>query len=157
MRDLSSAPVSRAIFATVCCGIKLQICRKMLNLERVGLICCFFIPGLWQGYTVEPTLFLPKPWDGCVSETQTEAEHGQQAARITGMTNGVIGAGINQAMILGDGDIHGEKAPQMKDRIPAQGRPQHKQAAAKCKNQLRLRQLILVSIMLHPQYFMFPK
>jgi len=30
----------------------------MLNLERVGLICCFFIPALWQGYTVEPTLFM---------------------------------------------------------------------------------------------------
>jgi hypothetical protein len=35
----------------------------MLNLERVGLMGCFFIPALWQGYTVEPTLFLSKPKD----------------------------------------------------------------------------------------------
>ncbi len=68
MRDLSSAPVSRASFETVCCGMRLQIWRKMLNLERVGLICCFFTPALWQGYTVEPTLFLSKQWDGCEIE-----------------------------------------------------------------------------------------
>src|SRR5712672_271915 len=59
------APRMLASSETVRCGMILQICRKMLNLERVGLICCFFIPALWQGYTVEPTLFLSKPWDGC--------------------------------------------------------------------------------------------
>jgi len=37
----------------------------MLNLECVGWIGCFFIPALWQGYTVEPTLFLSKPGDAC--------------------------------------------------------------------------------------------
>jgi hypothetical protein len=57
LRDLSTAPVARAIFETKCCGMRLQTCRKMLNWERVGLIGCFFIPALWQGYTVEPTLF----------------------------------------------------------------------------------------------------
>src|SRR5579883_1377134 len=64
-RDLSSAPVLRAIFETACCGIRLQIWRRTLNLDRVGLIACFFIPALWQGYTVEPTLFLSALWDGC--------------------------------------------------------------------------------------------
>jgi hypothetical protein len=39
----------------------------MLNWERVGLIACFFIPALWQGYTVEPTLFFSKPGDACGS------------------------------------------------------------------------------------------
>jgi hypothetical protein len=29
--------------------MKLQIWRKMLNLERVGLVLCFVIPALWQG------------------------------------------------------------------------------------------------------------
>jgi hypothetical protein len=29
----------------------------MFNCERVGLIFCFFIPALWQGNTVNPTLF----------------------------------------------------------------------------------------------------
>jgi len=66
VRDLSAAPVARAICETVCGGMKLQIWRKMLNLERVGLIrLCFFIPALWQGYTVKPTHF-SKLWDGCV-------------------------------------------------------------------------------------------
>jgi hypothetical protein len=38
--------------------MKLQIWRRMLNLERVALmLSCFFIPALWQSYTVEPTLF----------------------------------------------------------------------------------------------------
>jgi hypothetical protein len=41
----------------------------MLNLERVGLIGCFFIPALWQGYTVEPTLFLSKLGDACENKT----------------------------------------------------------------------------------------
>ena len=44
-------------------GMRLQTCRRMLNAERVGLIGCFFIPALWQGYTVEPTLFSSKPKD----------------------------------------------------------------------------------------------
>jgi hypothetical protein len=35
-------------------------------------LICFFIPALWQGYTVEPTLFylfLKKPWDACELES----------------------------------------------------------------------------------------
>ena len=37
----------------------------MLNLDRVGLIVFFFIPALWQGQNIEPTLFLSKLRDGC--------------------------------------------------------------------------------------------
>src|SRR5579883_693327 len=74
-RDLSSAPVLRAIFETACCGIRLQIWRRTLNLDRVGLIACFFIPALWQGYTVEPTLFLSALWDGCVTNYITHVQH----------------------------------------------------------------------------------
>jgi hypothetical protein len=49
--------------------MRLQTCRKMLKLERVGLIACFFIPALWHGYTVEPTLFLSNPGDVCVTNS----------------------------------------------------------------------------------------
>ena len=49
--------------------MRLQIWRKMVNWDRVGLILCFFIPALWQGFTVKPTLFCQLPWDGCESTT----------------------------------------------------------------------------------------
>jgi len=29
----------------------------MLNLDRVGLFVFFFIPALWQGQNINPTLF----------------------------------------------------------------------------------------------------
>jgi len=35
----------------------LQIWRKMLNWDRVGLIVFFFIPAVWQVQMVKPTLF----------------------------------------------------------------------------------------------------
>jgi len=36
----------------------------MLNWPRVGLIV-FFMPAVWQVYTVKPTLFLESLWDAC--------------------------------------------------------------------------------------------
>src|SRR5437773_3968901 len=58
VRDLSSAPVSRAILETSCSGMRLQTCRKRLNRQRVGLIVfLFFIPAVWQVQNVKPTLF----------------------------------------------------------------------------------------------------
>jgi hypothetical protein len=47
---------------TSCGGIKLQICRKMLNSDLVGLIVFFFIPDLWQDLNINPTLFLQNLW-----------------------------------------------------------------------------------------------
>jgi len=35
-----------------------------LNWPRVGLIV-FFMPAVWQVYTVKPTLFLESLWDAC--------------------------------------------------------------------------------------------
>jgi hypothetical protein len=43
----------------------LQIWRRMLNSERVGLILRFFIPALWQDQQRQPTLFSTFLWDGC--------------------------------------------------------------------------------------------
>jgi len=43
----------------------LQICRKVLNSERVGLIVFFLIPALWQGQKLKPTPFSKNLWDGC--------------------------------------------------------------------------------------------
>src|SRR5437867_626738 len=58
VRDLSSAPVSRAILETSCSGIRLQTWRKRLNRQRVGLIVfLFFMPAVWQVQNVKPTLF----------------------------------------------------------------------------------------------------
>jgi hypothetical protein len=45
--------------------------------------------------------------------------------------NEIIWARINQAVVIGDGDIHREKAPQMNDRIPTQSQTQNKEATAK--------------------------
>jgi hypothetical protein len=55
--DLSCAPLVRAILDTSCGGIKLQIWRKMMNWDGVGLMLFFFIPALWQDQNIEPTLF----------------------------------------------------------------------------------------------------
>src|SRR5207249_9062222 len=58
VRDLSSTPVSRAILETSRSGIRLQIWRKTLNRQRVGLMLfLFFIPAVWQVQNVKPTLF----------------------------------------------------------------------------------------------------
>jgi len=37
--------------------MRLQIWRKTLNRDRVGLIFLFFMPALWQVQIVKPTLF----------------------------------------------------------------------------------------------------
>jgi integrase len=42
-RAMESTPVSRASFATRCGGIRLQSCRRIVNLDVVGLVCLFFI------------------------------------------------------------------------------------------------------------------
>ena len=68
MRDLSSAPVVRAILATKCWGIKLQICRRMLNLERAGAILSLFIPAVWQEHAKSSSPFPQIFWDDCVLE-----------------------------------------------------------------------------------------
>src|SRR5271169_6677648 len=57
VRDLSVTPVSRAILETSCSGMRLQIWRKTLNRDRVGLIFLFFMPAVWQVQIVKPTLF----------------------------------------------------------------------------------------------------
>ncbi len=57
MRDVSTAPVVRAISETSCGGIKLQIRGEMLSLDRVGSIVVFFIPASRQSQNIEPTLF----------------------------------------------------------------------------------------------------
>jgi hypothetical protein len=44
--------------------MKLQTWRRVLNEDRVGLLC-FFIPAVWQGYANKPTLFCVHLWDGC--------------------------------------------------------------------------------------------
>src|SRR5271168_587107 len=59
------APVSRAILETACSGMRLQIWRKTLNRDRVGLIFLFFMPAVWQVQRVKPTLFSICLWDGC--------------------------------------------------------------------------------------------
>ena len=48
LRDLSSAPLSRATLKTRGSGMRLQIWRKTLNRRRVGLILFIFRPALWQ-------------------------------------------------------------------------------------------------------------
>ena len=37
----------------------------MLNWDRVGLIVFIFIPALWQGQSVNPTLLSQNLWDVC--------------------------------------------------------------------------------------------
>src|SRR5437773_9028632 len=67
VRDLSSAPVSRAILETSCSGMRLQTCRKRLNRQRVGLIVfLFFIPAVWQVQTSSQHFF-HFLWDGCAT------------------------------------------------------------------------------------------
>ena len=68
---------------------------------------------------------------GPVLKTQAETDCGEQAASITWMPDKMIWAGINQAVIIGNGDIHREKAPQMNDRIPTQSQTRNKEATAK--------------------------
>jgi hypothetical protein len=46
--------------------MRLQICRKRLNWERVGLV--FFIPAVWQVQIAKPTNSFDFPSDGCESE-----------------------------------------------------------------------------------------
>ena len=65
MRDLSSAPVVRAILETKCWGIKLQICRRMLNWERAGAILSLFIPAVWQEHAKSSSPFPQILWDDC--------------------------------------------------------------------------------------------
>jgi hypothetical protein len=65
VRDLSSAPVDRAILETRCWGIKLQICRRMLNLERAGAILSLFIPAVWQEHARSSSPFPQILWDDC--------------------------------------------------------------------------------------------
>src|SRR5467141_4272303 len=65
VRDLSSAPVVRAILETKCWGIKLQICRRMLNSERAGAILSLFIPAVWQEHARSSSPFLQIFWDAC--------------------------------------------------------------------------------------------
>jgi len=45
--------------------MRLQIWRKTLNRDRVGLIFLFFMPAVWQVQMVKPTLFSIFLWDGC--------------------------------------------------------------------------------------------
>src|SRR5439155_14442789 len=66
VRDLSSAPVVRAILETKCWGIKLQICRRMLNWERAGAILSLFIPAVWQEHAKSSSPFPQFLWDDCV-------------------------------------------------------------------------------------------
>ena len=65
VRDLSSAPVVRAILETKYWGIKLQICRMMLNLERAGGILSLFIPAVWQEHARSSSPFPQILWDAC--------------------------------------------------------------------------------------------
>jgi len=39
---MESTPVSRASFGTRCGGIRLQSCRRIVNLDAVGLVYLFF-------------------------------------------------------------------------------------------------------------------
>jgi len=39
---MESTPVSRASFGTRCGGIRLQSCRRTVNLDAVGLVFLFF-------------------------------------------------------------------------------------------------------------------
>ena len=41
--------------------------KKCFVLRGCWVDLLFFIPALWQGYTVEPTLLLSGLWDGCVT------------------------------------------------------------------------------------------
>ena len=68
-RDLSSAPVVRAILETKCWGIKLQICRRMLNLERAEAILSLFIPAVWQEHARSSSPFPQILWDGCETDS----------------------------------------------------------------------------------------
>jgi hypothetical protein len=75
----------------------------MVKWERVGLILCFFIPALWQGYTVKPTLFCQKPWDGC--DFNSEVVNTRIASSFLLGVNlplGTIGAALNGNNYLGD-------------------------------------------------------
>jgi hypothetical protein len=49
--------VARANLATSGGGMELQIWRRMLKSDRVGLVFLFFIPAVWQVQNVKPTLF----------------------------------------------------------------------------------------------------
>ncbi|MGA2557996.1 MAG: hypothetical protein ABSG04_17135, partial [Verrucomicrobiota bacterium] len=63
----SITPVSQAILETSCSGMRLQIWRRMLNRNRVGLNFLLFMPVLWQLQIVKPALFSDFLWDGCVT------------------------------------------------------------------------------------------
>src|SRR5207245_9294042 len=68
-----SAPVVRAILETKCWGIKLQICRRMLNWERAGAILSLFMPAVWQEHAKSSSPFPQILWDDCESVSQVEA------------------------------------------------------------------------------------
>ena len=57
-----------------CWGIKLQICRRMLNLERAGAILSLFIPAVWQEHARSSSPFLQIFWDACDYRTLVGAQ-----------------------------------------------------------------------------------
>jgi len=65
---VSTAPCVPAILDTSCLGIRLQICRKMLNWECVGLVFVFFIAAVWPVQIVKPKHFFDFLWGGCETE-----------------------------------------------------------------------------------------
>jgi hypothetical protein len=56
----------------------------MFNCERVGLIFCFFIPALWQGNRVNPTLSFQTSGDACDCIKRSQRVAG--AAKICSLT-----------------------------------------------------------------------
>jgi len=55
------------------------------------------------------------------AEREAKSNKGEKGAGIRRVANEAIWAGIDELMLLRDGDVDGEEATQVKDRRPAQG------------------------------------
>ena len=75
-----------------------------------------------------------------VEHAKAEAEEGQQGAGVGGMTDIAVGAGGDEFVILGDGDVDGEEAAEVDDGDPAHNRSEHEEDNADDVEGLRMRQ-----------------
>ena len=56
---------------------------------------------------------------GPVEEAQAVGEDGKKQAGIAGVADEAIGAGVDKAVVIGDGDVGGEEAAEVDNGIPA--------------------------------------
>lgn len=65
---------------------------------------------------------------GCpVVKGECEGDDGEEAAGVARVTDETVGAGVDHAMAGVDGNVDGEKAAEIENRIPAQNDPENEQ------------------------------